>query len=73
MSLKVIFFSLLLTLVVFIGAFAWALVSGAKAEDEAMQKALDEYLETRECTRHAPHVCKVNGPCNGLPKSKETK
>jgi hypothetical protein len=48
MSLKVIFFSLLLTLVVFIGAFAWALVSGAKAEDEAMQKALDDYIKSKE-------------------------
>jgi hypothetical protein len=26
-------------------------------------------LDVYQCTRPAPHVCKVNGPCNGYPKS----
>ena len=46
--MKVIFFSLLLTLVVFISAFVWSLVSGAKAEEVAMRKALDEYVKSKE-------------------------
>ena len=23
------------------------------------------------CTRPAPHICTVNGPCNGFPKEKQ--
>ena len=26
--------------------------------------------EVHECTRQAPHICEVNGPCNGWPKGK---
>lgn len=40
------------------------LVRLVKSEDEAIHKALDEYT----CTRPAPHICKLNGPCNGFPK-----
>jgi len=29
-------------------------------------KKADEAIET--CIRPAPHICKVNGPCNGWPK-----
>lgn len=25
------------------------------------------------CTRRAPHICKVNGPCNGWPKDTKEK
>jgi hypothetical protein len=25
-------------------------------------------LDTQTCTRPAPHLCKINGPCNGFPK-----
>jgi hypothetical protein len=25
-------------------------------------------IDMHQCTRPAPHVCKVNGPCNGYPK-----
>jgi len=27
--------------------------------------------EVQTCTRRAPHVCAVNGPCNGWPKDGE--
>lgn len=33
------------------------------------QKRTDTW-EPYTCTRIAPHVCKVNGPCNGYPKEK---
>jgi len=26
----------------------------------------DDHVST--CTRPAPHICKINGPCNGWPK-----
>lgn len=29
-------------------------------------------MEAKTCTRQAPHVCTVNGPCNGFPRQ-ETK
>jgi hypothetical protein len=25
-------------------------------------------MDTEICTRSPPHVCRVNGPCNGYPK-----
>lgn len=28
-----------------------------------------EQIDT--CTRQSPHICRVNGPCNGWPKSAE--
>jgi hypothetical protein len=46
--MKATLVALALTLAVFIGAFVWGLVSGAKAEDVAMQKALDEYTKSKE-------------------------
>jgi hypothetical protein len=52
----------------------------SKTSDEAMHKAFKDYTDTQRdpyldnvvptCTRLAPHVCKVNGPCNGFPKEK---
>ena len=56
------------------GALAGGIVAGlcliGRAADQAMQRALDEYVDEkiRTCTRLAPHVCRINGPCNGLPK-----
>ncbi len=26
----------------------------------------------QNCTRASPHICRVNGPCNGWPKEKES-
>ena len=46
--MKALFFALALTLIVFVGAFVWGLCTSAKAEDEAMSKALDEYIKTKE-------------------------
>ena len=55
-------------LVVAVGAlvagFAFGLVIVGKRADEAMSQAI------QDCTRSAPHICKVNGPCNGWPKEK---
>jgi hypothetical protein len=31
-----------------------------------VQSIRDSFVRT--CTRPEPHVCKVNGPCNGWPK-----
>ena len=25
-------------------------------------------FQIKTCTRKAPHICRVNGPCNGWPK-----
>ena len=46
--MKALFFALVLTSAVFIGAFVWGLCTSAKAEDEAMRKALDEYIKSKE-------------------------
>ena len=46
--MKALFFALVLTSAVFIGAFVWGLCTSAKAEDEAMSKALDEYIKSKE-------------------------
>ena len=46
--MKTLFLALALTLIVFIGAFVWGLCTSAKAEDEAMSKALDEYIKSKE-------------------------
>jgi hypothetical protein len=27
------------------------------------------YGFNQPCTRQAPHICKVNGPCNGMPRT----
>jgi hypothetical protein len=43
-----LFFVTALTLVVFVGAFVWGLCTSAKAEDEALHKALYEYLKSKE-------------------------
>ena len=45
--MKALFFAFALTLIVFVGAFVWGLCTSAKAEDEAMSKALDEYIRRR--------------------------
>ena len=29
---------------------------------------ISEHLWPAVCTRLVPHVCRVNGPCNGLPR-----
>lgn len=31
-------------------------------------RRLDRTLKIARCIRPYPHVCKVNGPCNGLPR-----
>jgi hypothetical protein len=46
--MKATLVALALTLVVFIGGFVWSLVSGGKATDEALRKALDEYIKSKE-------------------------
>lgn len=45
--------------------FLLGLVVLGKRADENMARAL---RERDTCTRPAPHICKVNGPCNGYPK-----
>ena len=53
-----------------LGALVCGLVFGlcvtAKRADEAMSEA----LKAQTCTRPAPHICTINGPCNGYPKEK---
>ena len=47
----------------------------ALLKTEIIAKHLPAHAEGTEiqvCTREAPHVCRVNGPCNGLPKDNET-
>lgn len=58
----VLVFTLLVTIVI----LAMALTATAKRADKAMAEAI------QTCTRPAPHVCKVNGPCNGWPKENQT-
>lgn len=36
-------------------------------ERAARDRAVDEVLGATDCTRQAPHLCTVNGPCNGFP------
>lgn len=31
-----------------------------------------DHPEVQTCTRPFPHICKVNGPCNGWPKDETT-
>jgi hypothetical protein len=47
----------------FAGFIVGLCVIGKRA-DKAMAESI------QDCTRPAPHVCKVNGPCNGYPKEK---
>ena len=60
------------------GALAGGIIMGlciiGKSASDAMSRALDERVDEKmhkvlTCTRPAPHVCKLNGPCNGLSKS----
>lgn len=39
----------------------------AKRADEDIDNMFDAI-----CTRPAPHVCRVNGPCNGLPREQDS-
>jgi hypothetical protein len=34
-----------------------------------IKDSVDDFI--RICQRRAPHVCRVNGPCNGWPKDTE--
>jgi hypothetical protein len=73
----------LIALAVLVAGFVLGLLILGKDADEAIGRALDEYVEHRKleersknnaiqtCTRSEPHVCQENGPCNGWPKSKE--
>ena len=45
-----------------VGGFFLGLVVLGKRDDEAIANAI------KDCTRPEPHVCRVNGPCNGYPK-----
>lgn len=58
----------LIALAVLVTGFVFGLLVIGKRADEAISRALDEYTETKTCTRQEPHVCKDNGPCNGWPK-----
>ncbi len=50
----------------FLAVLVYSLAVTAKRADKAMAEAI------QNCTRPAPHVCKVNGPCNGWPKENQT-
>ena len=52
----------IVALAVLIAGFVVGMCITAKRADEAMSEAI------QNCTRPAPHICKVNGPCNGYPK-----
>jgi hypothetical protein len=52
----------IVALAMLIAGFVVGMCITAKRADEAMVEAI------QDCTRPAPHVCKVNGPCNGYPK-----
>lgn len=39
------------------------------SEEELAEKR-DHEDDVQMCTREAPHICRVNGPCNGWPKEK---
>ena len=54
--------SAVIGLVVLVLGFVVGMCITAKRADEAMSEAI------QNCTRPAPHICKVNGPCNGYPK-----
>ena len=54
----------IVALVVLAAGFVVGLCITAKRADEAIAEGL------QDCTRQAPHVCRVNGPCNGYPKEK---
>jgi hypothetical protein len=41
-----------------VAGFLWGMFISSKRRDEAFD----------QCTRPAPHLCRENGPCNGLPK-----
>jgi hypothetical protein len=61
----------LVALAVLVIGFTVGLCITAKQADEAIYRALREQVEERTCTRPAPHICKINGPCNGYPKEKQ--
>ena len=50
-------------LFVLVLGFTVGLCITAKRTDEAIAQAM------QDCTRPAPHVCRVNGPCNGWPRA----
>jgi hypothetical protein len=52
----------IVALAMLIAGFVVGMCITAKRADEAMAEAI------QDCTRPAPHVCKLNGPCNGYPK-----
>jgi hypothetical protein len=54
----------IVALAMLIAGFVVGMCITAKRADEAMAEAI------QDCTRPAPHVCKLNGPCNGYPKEK---
>jgi hypothetical protein len=61
--------SIFIAFVPLVVGFVVGMCITAKRADEAQYKALRERDEVQTCTRPAPHICRVNGPCNGLPKS----
>ena len=52
----------IVALAMLIAGFVVGMCITAKRADEAMAEAI------QDCTRPAPHVCKLNGPCNGYPR-----
>ena len=61
--------TLILTTVA-LATLALGLVFGLLVISKRADKAMAEAIQN--CTRPAPHVCKVNGPCNGWPKENQT-
>lgn len=55
---------LLVALSVFVAGFLLGMHLTSSTVDEEIIRA----FEVQTCTRLAPHVCTVNGSCNGWPK-----
>jgi hypothetical protein len=48
-----------------VGGFVLGMLITTSRADEAIESMYEDAVE--DCTRPHPHVCRVNGPCNGYP------
>lgn len=51
-----------------VAVFATGIVLGLCITAKRADEAISEALKAQTCTRPAPHICTINGPCNGYPK-----